>query len=655
MCAGAFRVRVVFRRTRTMHRVGALSSHVVAPAASPAPSAAAAAAHLPPPDLGELPPKLLNDAQVIDFIKSGFVILPLNDLSPEFHAHCAESIMKPWEKNARNNNWVGNNIYPANPNLGQMLATPTVRGALTSVLGPDYAMHAHRALHVSGNGDQGFHKDTPEGGGPVKHMRPRWCMIMYYPAGSTLEMGPTAILPGGQYLNTDPEKWGQVAESMGAALGLSEFKVTTPLAQGTAILIHFHMFHRGSARTVDAAESPLVATDGVDTPPLRPMVKFQFYSISEPTEPNWDAGALGEHGSAADWGALDGVHGSFSDSPQVTAVWEDILCWMRGESLPRSASPLAPKELQQLVAEFDTEDVGGEARRMGCAYLVGREAGGGSADALSALEDAIRGDSSDGGTMVSDAPGLASSSRCGIWGCVAAGDAATPMLLGMLQENQLSLVIRAGTALGESSQYPTVETIEAIGATITRLRGLTDLQAEGVSLELVKSERRLATFASKETHERYRRIEWQAMDVLAQALWYITSRAVRNYHSAAVGAAAAAAVCEAVASVIIPLMDEDINLPSTTRMNAAYTAVSLSQLKVWPATAVKEALAAALARASFDDDRYVIAAAAEGLKWMRLREIGDDDTSAAAVAARKITQKLVWERWCPVNSVRAPF
>ena len=70
---------------------------------------------------------------------------------------------------------------------------------------------------------------------------------------------------------------------------------------------------------------------------------------------------------------------------------------------------------------------------------------------------------------------------------------------------------------------------------------------------------------------------------------------------------------------------------------------------------MKEALAAALARASFDDDRYVIAAAAEGLKWMRLREIGDDDTSAAAVAARKITQKLVWERWCPVNSVRAPF
>jgi hypothetical protein len=208
-----------------MRRVGALSAHLAATAAPAAGSVAS--------ELGEADPKLLTDAQIIQFIKSGFVILPLTELSPEFHAQCAASIMQPWDKHARNNNWVGNNIFPANPNLGAMLATPTVRGALTSVLGPEYAMHAHRALHVSGNGDQGFHKDTPEGGGPVKHMRPRWCMIMYYPAGSTLEMGPTCILPGGQYFSTDPDKWGQVAESMGAALGLSEFKVTTPLAQGT--------------------------------------------------------------------------------------------------------------------------------------------------------------------------------------------------------------------------------------------------------------------------------------------------------------------------------------------------------------------------------------------------------------------------------------
>eukprot|EP01052_Picozoa_sp_SAG31_P036806 SAG31_NODE_4647_length_3070_cov_2.252777_1_plen_137_part_10 len=111
------------------------------------------------------------------------------DATQDFHAKCADSIMDPWEKNDRNNNWIGNNIYPGNANLGSMLASPTIRGALTSVLGPDYGMHLHRALHVSSANDQGaqspqpsvlrvqrvvpihpvltntgFHKDTPEGG-----------------------------------------------------------------------------------------------------------------------------------------------------------------------------------------------------------------------------------------------------------------------------------------------------------------------------------------------------------------------------------------------------------------------------------------------------------------------------------------------------------
>ena len=101
----------------------------------------------PPPGLAERAPTLLSDSQMIEFVKNGFVVLPLPELSPEYHAKCADSIMNPWEKNDRNNNWIGNNIYPANADLGPVLATPTVRGALSSVLGPDYAFHAHRALH----------------------------------------------------------------------------------------------------------------------------------------------------------------------------------------------------------------------------------------------------------------------------------------------------------------------------------------------------------------------------------------------------------------------------------------------------------------------------------------------------------------------------
>ena len=85
-------------------------------------------------------------------------------------------------------------------------------------------------------------------------------------------MGPTCILPGGQYFGVDQDKNQEVAESLGRAMGLSEFKVTTPLAQGTCIMIHFHMYHRGSARLENPERTEPWAVSRQGPAPLRPMV-----------------------------------------------------------------------------------------------------------------------------------------------------------------------------------------------------------------------------------------------------------------------------------------------------------------------------------------------------------------------------------------------
>ena len=113
----------------------------------------------------------------------------------------------------------GNNIYPGVPELAGVLQSPSVRGALTSILGKDYVMHAHRALHLyKGMGsEQGFHQDTPEGHGPVRFHRPRWAMILYYPNGATDGMGPTGVLPGGQYFQADPKEQPTVGETLGGS------------------------------------------------------------------------------------------------------------------------------------------------------------------------------------------------------------------------------------------------------------------------------------------------------------------------------------------------------------------------------------------------------------------------------------------------------
>ncbi len=45
------------------------------------------------------------------------------------------------------------------PEITDIVRSPTLSGALHSILGPGYAMHPHRALHTANpNGDQQFHK-----------------------------------------------------------------------------------------------------------------------------------------------------------------------------------------------------------------------------------------------------------------------------------------------------------------------------------------------------------------------------------------------------------------------------------------------------------------------------------------------------------------
>ena len=81
---------------------------------------------------------------------------------------------------------------------------PTVAGALTSVLGPDYVMDRRKHMHNSSSqGEQAFHKDCQRGKSLTGHM-PRCCMIFYAPGGCTEAMGPTEIL----YAANSPSHFG---------------------------------------------------------------------------------------------------------------------------------------------------------------------------------------------------------------------------------------------------------------------------------------------------------------------------------------------------------------------------------------------------------------------------------------------------------------
>ena len=87
---------------------------------------------------------LLNDDQMQEFIVKGFVTVHA-DFPRAFH----ESIRSQAESIFAIGGNPGNDILPRVPELAELFAHPAVTGALTSILGPCYAMHAHRHCDVT--------------------------------------------------------------------------------------------------------------------------------------------------------------------------------------------------------------------------------------------------------------------------------------------------------------------------------------------------------------------------------------------------------------------------------------------------------------------------------------------------------------------------
>ena len=172
-------------------------------------------------------------------------------------------------------------------------------------------------------------------------------MILYYPGGAALEMGPTAIIPSSHLLSIDNEDWNPIVDPEGdqdaprpteLSPGLRELKLTSPVGVPRAIMIHYDMLHRGTGRLL---EECLEA-------PWRPMFKFQFMRTEEPTHPTHD---FSPKPPAPRWPASP-------LAPAWQATWE----WMHGAQ-PGSL-PSGPLETPADGAIFGTE-ISQEAERIG--------------------------------------------------------------------------------------------------------------------------------------------------------------------------------------------------------------------------------------------------------------------------------------------------
>ena len=427
-----------------MRRLGALQSQIAAGSAAE--------------------PALLSDAQVKQFVVDGFIALPIRELGSSFHRRVYDKSKAAFARIGAQGHHDARVVFGELPEMTDVLRSPTLTGALTSVLGADYVQHPHRSMHVKELGatsvgaDQAWHKDGHHV--PMRHHFPRWIICFYYPHATTEDMGPTGILPGSQLLQMgrhanlspssliDPESplfnQGDMSNEDLAARdrylrasvdaldpSLEEHKVSEYCEYGgTVFMLHFGMLHRACRNLPGSI--------------WRNMFKFQFFRSSAPTAPTW----------AHICGTEPDPFGYTGASPAQKAVWEASWRWMLGGASPPpspAADHLGSAGGGEVAALHEALMRNTAERERVCAAYALAKAG-----AVAQLEDALVHGSED-------------ASRSALYGIMAVGDAAVPALLHALttsHDERCWVVPNAAHALTDAIRTSSRQALDSLRAVL---------------------------------------------------------------------------------------------------------------------------------------------------------------------------------------------
>ncbi|GAB5362583.1 hypothetical protein AAMO2058_000810000 [Amorphochlora amoebiformis] len=306
--------------------------------------------------------KLLSDDEMRQFVVDGYL-----QIDSGVSKATNEAIYRKMKYLAEFSN-PGNNIMPNVPQVRNVILSPKVRGALTSILGPNYHEHPHRILHdlppkaLGGRTQpQNYHKDNQSPmARPTRH-HPNWVMVLYYAQDTPKKVGPTGAMPGSQY--------DRLAGHMEAdERGLGKYMEGKA---GTCTIVHFDLVHRGNVN-LHASRT-------------RCMLKLVFQRTQPPTGPTWDC--------KSDKFTLPKKYLSpYNLLPVWCHMW-DWLCGKTGEKAFESLSSLhgefKKKSLGDWIKGMDADH--SNSKRGGytptaCAYWI---AGHGGKEGITALVTAI--------------------------------------------------------------------------------------------------------------------------------------------------------------------------------------------------------------------------------------------------------------------------
>jgi hypothetical protein len=334
-------------------------------------------------------PLLLTDEQMRTFITNGCLILK-TDFPREFHESLVEQLNTVYTEEGN----PGNNLLPRIRELRKVFDHPVVTGALTSVLGPNYMMHAHRHGHFNASSVAGgWHKDSYWGYDRMRNHHPQWAMVMYFPQDTPVELGPTGVLPGTQNYQT---RTFESNEQEGEVLANGE--------AGTFALIHYDIWHRSTPNILGQP---------------RYMLKFEFMRTELPQSPSWNNQESG-------WRKPEGLQLPIAEHD---LMWEETWNWLSGHVGSLAGTiPSDPNRISELAEGLS----GFEPDAINAAY----ELGASGAQGVEALLQALR-------------EGDKHASRTAAYGLSVAGSDAAPGLAKALASEDVDIVARAVFALGE--------------------------------------------------------------------------------------------------------------------------------------------------------------------------------------------------------------
>ena len=250
---------------------------------------------------------LLSDDQIREFITNGFLILNCED-QELLHKVIKDKL----EYLYHTESWLGNNVMARVPELWSIVGSNIVKGAVASILGPEYVLHPHRAVHTSepindktitcsahqdapqmGIGSQAgssWHQDAHSPLARARHHFPKFLIGFYFPHDTPPEMGPTRIYAGSQFYSQPlvPPK----------TYSLLGFK------SGSFVLAHFDIVHAAFPNQTDQT---------------RFMIKFVFARTKQQVAPTWNH--LDEK-----WNTPK----NFRSQYNLESAWKASWLWLKG-------------------------------------------------------------------------------------------------------------------------------------------------------------------------------------------------------------------------------------------------------------------------------------------------------------------------------------